>query len=216
MYIVYPLRINSNHDGIVELVFDFFRGILDYDWGHIGLLEWYDHEIEMYENHRIYVDLNTDEINTLIYYIGDKVHNLVMYDAETNPSRYTAESVSDGIRLAWQVDRYPFYREPGDDGGQAGTIRIYRSAVEGEKGVLIGENPVDMHFYLYKEHSLFEFVDTTAEAGSIYYYSLWAADNVRTYADFRYTSEIIERDKPIIIGGSWQMVVDVNAVMGLE
>jgi len=144
---------------------------------------------------RIVVDTNQEEINELTYYIGETPHRMVRVTQRDprlrNARRYYAEPAEGGgIRLLYVTGLRDIFSQS--------EFRIYRSAVPGERGELvfsqdeIGDN----------ERLLFEFTDTTARRGYVYYYSLWTINQLGGH------------DRHQASPHGWQMRVDVNAVRG--
>ena len=110
--------------------------------------------------HRIVIDTRRESIEEITYYIGDSAHTLVRFDPYRNHKRYQADTVENGIRLRY-VTNFP---------GNAMDFTVYRSTVRGEKGerIFTQEGLIRLDDPL-----LFEFIDTTAEAGQLFYYSIW-------------------------------------------
>jgi hypothetical protein len=115
-------------------------------------------------------------------------------------TRFTAEQVEGGLRLAWTM---PIWSVPVEDG----PLRLYRSTEAGTRGVLVRENPFnrgwqwipgqdfDYAVNLWSQHPwIYEFIDTDVLPGGVYYYSLWRG----TWRDY---------GQNIYIGGQWQMRV---------
>jgi hypothetical protein len=142
---------------------------------------------EKFLDHRIIIDPSLTNINNVIYYIGDTKHTMVRFDESRDATRYYADMTDDGhIRLSYVVGRWGFSSR-----SEYGA-KIYRSIEEGERGELFfSDISVDM---------LFTFTDSSAEPGQTYYYSIW--DDSWGY------------EFALIIGGEWQMVVDVDVVKG--
>jgi len=156
-----PLEICSLQNGILELkcCHDFYAGDTKYfDFCDTG----------PYINHRIIIDLNTFAINKIKYYNGDKEYYLVPFKNHASP-RFQYEVLSNGIRIAWHGHNF-YLRD-------VTTLRIYRSKIKNEKGILIGENDLIAASQPNSQHMslAYEFFDASVEEGNLYYYSLWKA-----------------------------------------
>ena len=156
---------------------------------------------------RIVVDTNQEQIDEILYYIGDTQHRMV---------RMSGRSLRDDSRFYFTRqfvnprDARRYYAEPYEGGGirllyvigsrsLLGDFMVYRSRVYGELGTRIFLQEGLNHY----DRILFEFVDTTVERGKVYYYSLWHTSWGR-----------LERNIPIT-EQAWQMRVDVDEVFAV-
>jgi len=119
------------------------------------------------DNARITVDASTLEINEITYYINGMPHTMVRFDWERIvwygvERRYSAEPYENGgIRLLYLLRHHSL-------SSQTTELRFYRSTTQGERGTLIySRSPITP-----TDRILFEFIDTMAEMGQIYYYSI--------------------------------------------
>ena len=117
-------------------------------------------------NRRIVVDASKSHIEQATYFVGDESYEMVRFDTTNwqvaTASRYQIEFNEDGVILRYIGLLWHF---------SFNTIGIYRSEVAGERG----ENLTRQTITDPRDRILFEFIDTTAEAGNTYYYSIWSA-----------------------------------------
>ncbi|MDR0271886.1 MAG: hypothetical protein LBI27_01020 [Clostridiales bacterium] len=137
-----------------------------WDWDTDNIFE--NSQKPRFYNHRIIVDTNQLEINELTLFIGDKPHTMyrteyhVAYDG-TPGVRHTAEPAENGgIILRYVLGGWALY------GIIDHEILIYRSVKSGEPGELIFRKTIDNPY----DRMLYEFTDTTAKPGHVYYYSM--------------------------------------------
>jgi hypothetical protein len=185
-----PVKIHESESGIVELRYDFSRYATGADHGDIWTQGWTKNEKNSFENRRIIIDTRNLPVQTIRYYIGETGYDLVRLDEGRDPSRYTAESVDGGIRLAWHVPAWSVWVE-------SSPIRLYRSAVRGERGILLSEIFTLRSYRWSANEWQYDFIDTTISDDGTYYYSLWV-------------SEFQGEEEPILIGGERQMAVRRN------
>ena len=136
-------------------------------------------------NVRIVVDLNQPTIDELTYYIGDVAHTMVRDDWRIrHAQRYTADaSECGGIRLRYVSDNGSFL--------DSYIVNVHRATSRDELGEII----LTHRNVAANDRILFEFIDTTAQPGQIYYYSLvaetpdgrshtvWSASQMRVDVD---------------------------------
>jgi hypothetical protein len=201
-----PASINYLENGLVELLFDTTKPVLEsgLSWADPvnDDLSWSEWDLR-YANHKIIVDVSSPIINKIIYHSDDAVYEMVRYDASRDPSRYLAEKFEDGIRILFHVGAYGFPPRNNPH------LRIYRSEIKDEKGIMIHEE--QLAYSGERNRSFYEFIDGNIEQGKIYYYSLWIYNN--WWGDW---NEYKEDDNPIKIGGEWQMMVDINKIWSLS
>lgn len=179
-----PLKARQLDDGLVELTFDTERSVIDIGDGPGGrYLPWSERDIAIYSGHRIIVDMNQSVIEEVRYYTRDTAFTMVRFDWEIDPSRYYVGAVEDGIRLLWHVRPWSL--------DFSTHLGIYRSEVKGERGILVSDDDLSIWH--------FEFIDTSAESGKVYYYSIWRYQNIDTAI-------------PVLIGNAEQIRVDVDAL----
>jgi len=187
----YPLSVRELENGLVELIVE---------PGTQAILSWHDaifhvdaghnHDPGRFGSHRIIADTTHESINEIIYYIGDTPHTMTRFDWNRETRRYNIDAAEGGgIRLTYVLVASSIVGR---------QFMVYRSVVPGERGDLIHNQQVTD----YRDSLHFQFIDTTAEHGQVYYYTFMAVDS---WGPVDIT--------PSIIYGQ-QIVVDVNAVLG--
>jgi hypothetical protein len=192
-----PLVIHSSQNGIVELRYG--TGPIIYDH--------FPSYAEERASHRIVVDTQSSDIDEIKYYIGDREYTMVRHAHV--PPRYQAGAIDNGIRIAWHGHVFRMGAANPDI-----SIRIYRSAVQGEKGVLAGENYLSLDARLewwesgYDENTrraVYELIDTSAAPGNVYFYSLWVVSENHEMINGEVVFYAVEQDEPLYFGDTWQI-----------
>lgn len=199
-----PVTMWELEPGIVELRYDLTQPIIQTDHGNVWAEAWRERQKEIYENRRIVVDTNNVPVQTIRYYINGVGHDLIRLDESRDPSRYTAEPVNGGIRLAWHLPAWSVLVE-------MGPLQLYRSTVRGERGMIIRENHVT-HGEWNNYRWLYEFIDTNVSDDGTYFYSLWMYDIATQFVrneHGRYVHNASMDRTPLLIGGEWQMEVSL-------
>ena len=165
----YPISMRYLENGLVELTIDqpeqSHRAWNLHTWR--GMEEPLEGGARFY-NHRIVVDTRQDEITEITYYIDDVSHTMVRHDWSRNAVRHYAEPYEGGgIRVRYVTN-------PGAFASNDADIRVYRSTTP----MIDASHPTgELIFHQYGldiyDRILFEFIDTTAEFGMVYYYTLW-------------------------------------------
>ncbi|MDR0271887.1 MAG: hypothetical protein LBI27_01025 [Clostridiales bacterium] len=181
-----PLTMIEPEAGVFELRYDFSRDVTGICGNH-WKMPWQEDDERYFENHKIIIDTRNLPVQTIRYYIGETGYDLIRFDENRDPSRYTFEAVDAGIRLAWQLPAAAFYCSD--------EMRLYRSTVRGERGELIREKNLESYEWLREPAWTYEFIDTNVNADETYFYSLWITDY--------WNSE----ENPVLIGGERQMFV---------
>jgi len=184
----YPISMHNIAENRVELI---AADTAVWAWNHLSsVVPSEDYLPHAYER-RIVVETGQEQIDEIIYYIGDTRYLMVrVADSPRDARRYYAEPYEGGgIRLLYVIGP----RRP-----SSGDFMVYRSSVYGERGTRV---------FLQEELGrydgiLFEFVDTTVESGNVYYYSLWRTG----WSWSEHYLPITEQ--------AWQMRVDADAVLG--
>jgi len=135
---------------------------------------------------RIIVDTSGPTIDSLTIYKDEAAYTMVRFCGENNVarSRYYYEPLESGVRVRYFVGMWVFPRFFQE-------IWIYRSTEEGYRG----ERVITHARYGLDDSIYYEFVDTTAQHGQTYFYSIWPS------------SEWTGSEEPLLFGGNWQMVV---------
>ena len=184
---IMPVTAYELEAGIFELRYNFSRPIIDINHSEIWRMAWSEQNRIYYENIRIVVDTNNIPIQSIRYYDGETELEMIRY-VESELSRYMVEAIDGGIRLAWRLPRLNVYVD-------SSALRLYRSTVQGERGVLVSENELwNMRF---DSTWLYEFIDTDVAENETYYYSLWTFDSMDA------------AEQSVLIGGEWQMTVSL-------
>ena len=181
----YSLNKRILEDGLVELTVDKTKqpslswNVRSSDWFYVALEESLERgfippDINRFLDRRLVIDVSQEEIRELTYYIGDTAHKMVLFDW-----RYYSLNGIDWM----QSGRY--YAKPYEGGGiqllyfhgwsnpvsSNNQLRIYRSNSSDSRGTLIlYQDDIDVSSPL-----LWNFVDTTVQAGQVYYYSVFTA-----------------------------------------
>jgi hypothetical protein len=161
------------------------------------------------------VDTSSSVINEIKYYIGDREYTMTRYTGNdlvpTTLPRYQVGAIDNGIRIAWHG--HIFWVGAVDPNI---SIRIYRSTVQGEKGVLVGENYLSLDARVewwdsdgrYDENArraVYEFIDTSAAPGNVYFYSLWVVSENYEMINGEAVFHTVEHDEPLAFGDTWQI-----------
>ncbi|MDR0273720.1 MAG: hypothetical protein LBI27_10465, partial [Clostridiales bacterium] len=145
---------------------------------------------------RILVDANAEEIDELIYYIDGRRYDMVRRRGDFHSRRYYAEPADGGgIKLLYIIRRQINFSENTQ-------LTVYRSTTRGQMGTPIYVQDDIIH----RDKILYEFTDTTAERGNIYYYTL----ELMTDMTWQWHEKIYFSEH------EWQMTVDTNAILGAE
>ena len=193
---IFPMAVRDLGDGLVELAVDTSKSVHCYiklfhhdptapGYCHCQRPNAGEHDLTYLFNHRIIIDTSNQEINEIIYYIGNETRTLVRFCWERNAARYTYEQIENGIRIRYfaGIGAFPRFFE---------ELWIYRSTKEGHRGERIITHAVEGGF---DDSIFYEFIDKTAQPGQTYFYSIWPSH------------EWTHREEPLFFGDRWHMVV---------
>jgi len=192
----YPLQMRHLADGVAELIIsnDATRTWHDIQTDYASSNSM-NSESDFYKR-RILVDTSQDEIEEIFLYINDTRYHMVRpYSPPRDARRYSVSINEEGyIVLRYVLGQNAFW--PGD--GIAFIRSTLHNPVSEFVEFVFYEDSVD-----YNNRVLFEFIDTTARPGNVYYYSIqrmmsWGA--MALYANPDYS----------------QIRVDVNALLMLN
>jgi len=199
----YPVNLRHLENGYMELTIDTTgHPLLPWDrfTGNDTLNDEPPDDIGRFINHRIVFNASQEYVETMSLYIGDAHFTMMRNDwrdfSQTDPRRYTVGAAEGGgivLNYVLGVNRISFWTEV--------ELRFYRSTTNNERGRLIYRQQLTDT----SDRLLFEFIDTTAAPGNVYYYSIYAYQTRH-----RQHSRIFDAG-----GASNQIMVDVNEVLGL-
>jgi len=198
----YPLSMRHLEEGIVELTVT-----------GPATIPWFMHSEYTpapYLPQRIIVDTSAENIDELIYYIGDEAFHMLRVsqlpdEKLQNSRRYHVELTEDGsIRLQYVLGN--MYWTHG--------FSIYRSQVQGDPGK--GVFSQEMRASSVGDRSLFEFIDTSVDYGNVYYYSLWIRNREIQFADEQWQIRVSTQGNTYIYGEETTAEIEPLEVQGSE
>ena len=199
--LIYPLGIRYLDDGLVELTVDMAGPVYcqlklfyhdqsapedPYSYCFCQRTGRYGWDLSNFYDHVIIIDTSGSTVDKMSYYIGGYPHTMVRFCGENNAvrSRYYYEPLENGVRVRYFAGMLVFPRFFDE-------IWIYRSKEEGYRG----ERIISYASYEWDDSIFYEFIDTTAQPGQIYFYSIWPSH------------EWTGQEEPLFFGDRWQIVV---------